>query len=65
MLCHVVESCNKELLKAPNNIEILRTRGIAFNIAQKYGEAINDFISVLKVSPGDVSSYYLKSFLFH
>ena len=42
-------------------MEILRTRGIAFNIAQKYGEAISDFIEVLKALPDDVSSYYLKS----
>ena len=61
MLCHVVESCSKELLKEPNNIVILRTRGIAFNIAQKYNEAISDFIEILKVLPGDVSAYYLKS----
>lgn len=61
MLCHVVESCNKELLKEPDNIVILRTRGIAFNIAQRYNEAISDFIEILKVLPGDVSAYYLKS----
>jgi tetratricopeptide (TPR) repeat protein len=61
MLCHVVESCNKELLKEPNNIAILKTRGIALNIAQKYNEAINDFVKVLKALPDDFSSYYLKS----
>ncbi len=61
MICHLLEGCNKALLNEPNNIEILRTRGIAFNIAQKYNEAINDFIAVLKASPDDVSSYYLKS----
>lgn len=45
----------------PGNAEILKTRGITFNIAQKYDEAINDFIDVLKIFPYDVSSYYLKS----
>lgn len=61
MICHLLEACNKALLKEPNNMEILRTRGIAFNIAKKYVEAINDFITILKVIPDDVSSYYLKS----
>jgi len=61
MICYLLETCNKALLKEPNNMEILRTRGIAFNIAQKYGEAISDFIEVLKALPDDVSSYYLKS----
>ena len=56
MICHLLEACNKELLNEPNNIEILRTRGIAYNIAQKYGEAISDFIEVLKALPEDVSS---------
>ncbi len=61
MICHLLDSCNKELLKDPDNMEILKTRGIALNLAMKYEEAINDFIKVLKVFPGDVSLYYLKS----
>jgi len=61
MICHLLEACNRELLKEPNNMEILRTRGVMFNIAKKYNEAINDFIEVLKALPEDASSYYLKS----
>ncbi len=61
MICHLLEACNREHLKDPNNVEILRTRGIMFNIANKYNEAINDFIEVLKALPEDASSYYLKS----
>lgn len=61
MICHILETCNRELLKEPGNAEILKTRGITFNIAQKYDEAIKDFIDVLKIFPYDVSSYYLKS----
>ncbi|MCC7302395.1 MAG: hypothetical protein IT233_07125 [Bacteroidia bacterium] len=61
MICHLLETCNKVLLDDPNNIDILRTRGIAFNLAKKYVEAIDDFINVLKALPDDVSAYYLKS----
>ena len=61
MIRHVLEGCNKALLKEPNNVELLRTRGIAFNLAKKYAEAIEDFLKVLNAMPEDASSYYLKS----
>lgn len=61
MICHILEGCNKALLKEPNNVELLRTRGIAFNLAKKYVEAIDDFLKVIKAMPEDASSYYLKS----
>lgn len=61
MVCHLLETCNTILLKEPKNIEILKTRAIALNIAQKYEEAIIDFIAILKLLPGDIDSYYLKS----
>lgn len=61
MIRHVLEGCDKALLKEPNNVELLRTRGIAFNLAKKYAEAIDDFLKVLNAMPEDASSYYLKS----
>lgn len=61
MICGFLDSCNEKLKQEPNNINILRTRGVLYSLAQKYGEAINDFIAVLKAFPDDFSSYYLKS----
>lgn len=61
MICHILEGCNRELIKEPNNVEILRTRGIAYNLAKKYLKAIEDLSKVLSALPDDVSSYYLKS----
>lgn len=61
MVCAFLDTCNEQLRQEPNNINILRTRGILYNMAQKYNEAVVDFITVLKELPGDISSYYLKS----
>ena len=61
MFRSLLESCNELLLEDPNNIDLIRTRGIALIVAQKYVEAINDLIEVLKALPDDVCSYYLKS----
>lgn len=61
MICHILDSCNKELEKEPHNVEILRTRGIAYSIAKKYMQAIDDLLQVINALPSDASSYYLKS----
>lgn len=61
MICLLLESCNDELAKDPNNIAILKTRAIALSIARKYIEAIEDLIKVINASPDDVTSYYMKS----
>jgi tetratricopeptide (TPR) repeat protein len=61
MICLLLESCNDELAKDPNNIDILKTRAIALSIAKKYIEAIDDLIKVINASPDDVTSYYMKS----
>lgn len=61
MVCGFLDTCNEKLKRAPHDINILRTRGILYSLAEKYNKAISDFIEVLKEFPGDVSSYYLKS----
>lgn len=61
MVCGFLDTCNEKLKQAPHDINILRTRGILYSLAEKYNKAISDFIEVLKEFPGDVSSYYLKS----
>ncbi|HSH65397.1 MAG TPA: hypothetical protein VLB84_06240, partial [Bacteroidia bacterium] len=57
MICHILDSCNKELQKEPQNVEILRTRGIAYSIAKRYMEAIDDLLRVINALPSDASSY--------
>ena len=56
----ILDACNKQLLKEPDNIEILMARGVALNLAERYTDAITDFVKIIKKT-SNVSSYYLKS----
>lgn len=61
MICGFLDSCNERLKQEPNNINILRTRGILYNLAEKYDKAIKDFEQIIDSMPKDASAYYLKS----
>ncbi len=61
MICGFIDSCNEKLKQEPNNINILRTRGILYNLAEKYDKAITDFERIIDTMPSDASAYYLKS----
>lgn len=61
MICGFLDSCNEKLKQEPGNISIIRTRGILYNLAEKYDKAITDFERIINEMPLDVSAYYLKS----
>jgi tetratricopeptide (TPR) repeat protein len=61
MICGFLDSCNEKLRQEPDNISIIRTRGILYNLAEKYDKAITDFECIIDEMPSDVSAYYLKS----
>lgn len=61
MICGFIDSCNEKLKQEPDNINILRTRGILYNLAEKYDKAITDFERIIDTMPSDASTYYLKS----
>ncbi|MGQ0827972.1 MAG: tetratricopeptide repeat protein [Bacteroidota bacterium] len=61
MVCGFIDTCNEKLKQEPNNIDIIRTRGILYNLAEKYDKAITDFERIINEMPSDVSAYYLKS----
>lgn len=61
MICGFLDSCNERLKQEPNNIEIIRVRGMLYSLAEKYDQAINDFKSIIETMPSDASAYYLKS----
>lgn len=61
MICGFIDSCNEKLKQTPDNIKILRTRGILYNLAEKYDNAITDFQRIIDTMPSDASAYYLKS----
>lgn len=60
MICGFIDSCNERLQGEPNNITIIRTRGILYNLAEKYDKAISDFKRIIDEMP-DAGAYYLKS----
>ncbi|MES2397490.1 MAG: hypothetical protein V4549_15890 [Bacteroidota bacterium] len=61
MVCGFIDSCNEKLKQEPNNINIICTRGILYNLAEKYDKAIMDFEKIIDSMPKDASAYYLKS----
>lgn len=60
MVCGFIDSCNEKLKLEPDNIDIIRTRGILYNLTEKYDKAITDFERIIGEIP-DASAYYLKS----
>ncbi|MDP3147312.1 MAG: hypothetical protein Q8N66_18030 [Bacteroidota bacterium] len=61
MICEFLDSCNEKLKQEPDNINIIRIRGILYNLAEKYDKAITDFERIIDTMPSDASAYYLKS----
>jgi tetratricopeptide (TPR) repeat protein len=61
MICDFLDTCSEKLKQDPNNINILLTRGILYNLAEKYDKAITDFEQIIDSMPKDASAYYLKS----
>lgn len=61
MICGFIDSCNEKLKQEPDNINIIRTRGILYNLAEKYDNAISDFERIIDEMPSDAIAYYLKS----
>lgn len=61
MICGFLDSCKEKLKQEPNNIDLIRTRGILYNLVEKYDKAIRDFEQIIDTMPKDVSSHFLKS----
>lgn len=61
LLFELLDSCNEKLKMEPENIEIIRLRGIIYNLAEMYDKAIKDLDKVIKGLPHDQSAYYLRS----
>lgn len=61
MICGFLDSCNERLKQEPDNIEIIRIRGMLYSLAEKYDQAISDFKLIIETTPTDASAYYLKS----
>lgn len=61
MLFGLMDSCNEKLNVEPDNIEIIRLRGIIYNVAEMYEKAIKDLNKVINLLPGDQEAYYLRS----
>lgn len=60
MVCGFIDTCNEKLKQEPDNLDIIRTRGILYNLAEKYDKAITDFERIINEIPADISAYYLK-----
>lgn len=61
MLFELLDSCNAKLKAEPDNIEIIRLRGIIYNVAEMYDKAIKDLNNVISELPNDQAAYYLRS----
>lgn len=61
MILDFIRSCDEALADEPNNLEVLKLRGLMYEIAGEYDKALNDFERAVKVIPDDALSYYMKS----
>lgn len=61
MICEFLDSCSEKIKQEPDNIDVIRIRGILYNLAEKYDKAITDFEKIIATMPSDASAYYLKS----
>ena len=57
----LLDVCNEKLEIEPENIEVIRLRGILYNMDKLYDEAILDFDSVISHFPNNEKTYYLRS----
>ncbi|MBI2271098.1 MAG: hypothetical protein HYU69_12200 [Bacteroidetes bacterium] len=57
----LLKTCNKKLKSEPENMQVIRIRGILNNIVQLYDEAISDLNRTINHFPNDATIYYLRS----
>lgn len=60
MIKELLEACNSKLNTAPERSEILRIRGILYNLSEKYDQAIADLDLVIDTLPHEETTYYLR-----
>lgn len=61
MVFELLEACNKKIEGEPNNIEIIKLRGIIYIVAHEYDKAITDLNKIISNMPEDEIAYYLRS----
>lgn len=61
LILDYLSSCDEILEEEPDNVKILRLRGLLYNVATEYDKALRDFEQVLRLLPTDVETYFLKS----
>lgn len=61
MIADLIKSCNEKLAEDPENIQLIRMRGLLYDMLDQYDEAIEDYIRAIKALPNDAVVYYLKS----
>lgn len=57
----LLETCNEKLKLEPENMQVVRLRGILNNVVQLYDEAISDLNRIINHFPNDAAIYYLRS----
>jgi tetratricopeptide (TPR) repeat protein len=61
MVLNFINSCDEILAGEPDNIEMMRQRGLLYTIAGEYDKAIQDFERTIEAYLADAKTYYLKS----
>lgn len=61
MILDFIKSCNDSLIENPDDIQVIRLRGLMYNVAGEYDKAIENFERTVQSLPGDAVAYYLKS----
>lgn len=61
MIFELLEACNEKIKREPNNIGIIKLRGVIYIVAQEYDKAISDLNKIIHDVPEDQVTYYLRS----
>lgn len=61
MILDFIKSCDEALAHEPSNAQIMRLRGLMYNVLGEYDKALSDFEQAIKSAPADAVTYYLKS----
>lgn len=61
MILDFIKSCNEALTEHPEDIQLVRIRGLLHHMLDQYDEAIDDYVRTIKCLPNDAVVYYLKS----
>lgn len=61
MILGLLGSCNEKLKREPDNLGIVKLRGIIYIVGQEYDKAISDLDRIISNMPGDEVAYYLRS----